>query len=79
MFDTLEEALGDLQFLLATTVRHRDLVKPIYPLSEGISLLRSKAAASIKTGLLLGKDRTGLASEDLEPTQGILTIPLNPA
>jgi tRNA/rRNA methyltransferase len=79
VFESLQEAIADLQIVFATTVRHRDLVKPVYPLSEGISVLGEKAKATVKTGILFGTERTGLTSEDLAPTQGILTIPLNPS
>jgi len=78
-FPTLEEATQDLHFLLATTVRQRYIVKPVHVLKEGVSLLRERAAAGLRTGILFGTERTGLEVDEIAPAQGILTIPLNPS
>jgi tRNA/rRNA methyltransferase len=41
LFGTLKEALGDLQFVLATTARGRGFAKQIYTPEEGAKSLRA--------------------------------------
>lgn len=78
VFDTLAQAVADLQVLFATTVRNRDLVKPVYALEPGIAALATHTQQGVQTGILFGTERTGLSSDEVSLCQAILTIPLNP-
>ena len=78
VFDTLEDALADVQFVLATTARPRDMTKPVYHPREAMDLIRKKIGAGQKTAILFGAERTGLENEEIVPADGIIEIPLNP-
>ena len=76
LYETLAEALQDVNFSLATTARRRDMVKTTYsPTSatEKISTLVSQ-----KCAVVFGAERTGLLNEDLALCSGVINIPTNP-
>lgn len=78
IYDSLEEAVKDQHFILATTARKRDMTKPIFAPEKAIQLLFENIAHSQKTGILFGAERTGLENDELIFANGIIEIPLNP-
>jgi tRNA/rRNA methyltransferase len=78
LFGTLKEALGDLQFVLATTARGRGFAKQIYTAEAGAKLLREKIAAGVRCGLLFGNERTGLENDEVSFANAVITIPTSP-
>ena len=78
VYDTLEEALADIQFALATTARSRDMTKPVYHPGESMRLMEEKIGKGLKTAILFGAERTGLENEEIISSDGIIEIPLNP-
>jgi tRNA/rRNA methyltransferase len=79
IFDTTAAALADLNYVLATTARARDMVKPVLTPRAGATEIRRRDALGQKCGLLFGPERTGLFNEDLTLADALLTVPLNPA
>ena len=75
---TLEEAIGDLNLVLATTARPRETALPILTPREAAGRLRAEAQAGLATGLLFGGERAGLETADIALTHGIVTIPIDP-
>lgn len=78
VFDTLEEAMADLHYVLATTARPRDMVKQVFTPRGAVEALHLKAAESVKTAILFGPERSGLENDHLARVQGIITIPTAP-
>jgi len=78
VYNTLEEALADVQFALATTARPRDMTKPVYHPGESMHLIQEKMGMGLKTAVLFGAERTGLENEEIISSDGIIEIPLNP-
>ncbi len=76
--DGLASALADCQLTFATTVRPRDMAKPVVTPREAVALIRSGAARGLKSGILFGPERSGLTADDLAPVQTIITCPVNP-
>ncbi len=77
--DTLDEAMADLQFVLATTGRRRDMVKVEVTPAEAAAEMRRRAAAGERCGVLFGRERIGLTNDEVVLADAILTVPLNPA
>lgn len=77
VYSSLQEAMADIQFALATTARQRDMTKPVYHPEKAIQLI-SEHASNQKTALLFGAERTGLENDELVMADGIVEIPLNP-
>ncbi len=79
IFETTAEAVADLEFVLATTARNREIVKDIYNIDTAAGMIRQKnAGGAQKCGILFGPERTGLENEDVALANAILNIPLNP-
>ncbi len=90
LYDTLEAAIADCDYVLATTARDREMHKPEADISEMLSsrgLTRGSLDASrdpaIKSrddsvAILFGPERTGLTNEHVTLAQAILPIPANP-
>jgi tRNA/rRNA methyltransferase len=79
VFDTLPEAIADLNFVFATTARERDGFKPVRGPVEAGRALRARFRAGEKTGILFGRERIGLENEEVGLADEIVTFPVNPA
>lgn len=78
VFASTAEAIADLSFVMATTARHRDQIKPVYTADRAASIIFAQNQQSIKTGLMFGPERTGLHNDDICLSDAIINIPLNP-
>ena len=79
LFDTVADATADLGFVVATTARFRDMVKPVMIPGYLAQQMRSQAEESgTKSGVLFGPERTGLDNEDISLADAICRVPLNP-
>ncbi|HAU29323.1 MAG TPA: rRNA methyltransferase [Rhodospirillaceae bacterium] len=79
VFGTLAEAVADLNYVVATTARPRDMVKEILTPKGAAMSLREKTASGAACGIIFGCERTGIESDDLPLADDIVTVPLNPA
>ncbi|MBO0905650.1 RNA methyltransferase [Jiella sp. MQZ13P-4] len=78
LFDTVEAAVADLNFVLATTARPRDSFKPVRG-PEAASLdLRRRIADGERTGILFGRERWGLNNHEVGLADEIVTFPVDP-
>ncbi len=79
VFDSVEEAVADLNFVWATTARERGQVKRV----EVPAIAMAETAAAVqggeKHGILFGPERTGLDNDDIALASAVLTFPVNPA
>lgn len=78
LYDSTDEATADLQLVLATTARPRDLPKPVVTAAEAGRDLRSAMTGGQSAGVLFGPERTGLSNDDLIYADAVLSVPLNP-
>lgn len=78
VYNTLMEAVGDLQYVLATTARARHLSKPVLYASDIGKFLSQTNCDCSHIGILFGCERTGLENSELEAANMLLTVPLNP-
>ena len=79
VFETLEEAIADLNFVYATTARQRDGFKPVQSPVTAAGVLRSRFGAGEKTGILFGREKSGLSNEQVALADELVTFPVNPA
>lgn len=79
LFDTVAEASADLGFVVATTARLRDMVKPVLTPAEMASQMRARQNETHpQSGILFGCERTGLDNDDISLADAICRVPLNP-
>jgi tRNA/rRNA methyltransferase len=79
VYDRLEDAIADLTFVMATTARPRDMIKPVRGPGEAAGDLRRRFSSGEKTGILFGRERWGLNNDEIILADEIITFPVNPA
>ncbi len=77
LYTTTAEAVADLRYLCAATVRPREMIKPVITPRRAAEELVSRASG--RCGVLFGPERTGLENEDIAIADHILTIPVDAA
>ena len=78
LFADVPSAIGDCDFVFATTARGRELTKPIYTPETAVAEARARIAAGQRVGVLFGPERTGLENDDVSRANAIVTVPVNP-
>ncbi|MFI5000743.1 MAG: RNA methyltransferase [Reyranellales bacterium] len=78
VFDSVAEAVADLQRVVASTARNRELSQRIVTARRAASEVRGWIADGDKVGILFGPERTGLENDDMVHADTALSIPLNP-
>jgi tRNA/rRNA methyltransferase len=79
VFDTVESAIGDLNYVFATTARAHDQAKPVCDAGEAARIASEKVAAGESVGLMFGRERNGLENDEVALADQIITLPVNPA
>jgi tRNA/rRNA methyltransferase len=79
VFDTVEAAIGDLNFVFATTARAHDQAKPVVDAAAAAALAAGKVGAGERVGLMFGRERNGLENHEVALADRIITLPVNPA
>lgn len=77
-FETVEEAIKDLNYVYATTSRSHDMVNIIMTPRAAIPDMLSRIGEGQKVGVLFGPERMGLINDYIVLTNAKITIPLNP-
>ncbi|MDE2029018.1 MAG: RNA methyltransferase [Alphaproteobacteria bacterium] len=78
LFDTLEEAIADLNYIYATTGRNHDMVNRIMTPRAAVPDMIARAGRGEKVGVMFGRERTGLVNDQIVLANAKITIPLNP-
>ncbi|RFC65725.1 MULTISPECIES: RNA methyltransferase [Mesorhizobium] len=79
VYETLAEAVADLNFVFATTARERDGFKQVRGPVEAARTLRTRYDDGEKLGILFGREKFGLFNEEVGLADEIVTFPVNPA
>lgn len=76
-FPSLPAAVGDLNWVVATTARQRDLRKPVLTPLEAVAEMRSRIARGERCGILFGRERNGLETDEVAGCDALVMIPVN--
>ncbi|MEL7454633.1 MAG: RNA methyltransferase [Pseudomonadota bacterium] len=79
VFEDLQSAIADLNFVIATTARQREMLKPVRGPHEAAQALRTRHNSGQRVGVLFGRERAGLESVEVALADEIVTFPVNPA
>ena len=74
VFDTLEEAVADLSYVMATTARPRGVVKPVTDARGAAELAVSYGN---QAGVMFGPEAAGLSNDHIALADTIVTYPVN--
>jgi tRNA/rRNA methyltransferase len=78
IYPTVEAAIGELNFVLATTARPREMVKAVLSPESAASDLKQREHRGERTGVLFGPEKSGLDNDTIALADGILTAPVSP-
>ncbi|MEO0672118.1 MAG: RNA methyltransferase [Pseudomonadota bacterium] len=76
--DTFTASKADLTFVVATTARQRDMRKPILTPEQAADEIRRRTDAGERCGLVFGRERNGLQSDEVADCDAVVMIPVNP-
>ena len=76
LFPDLASAIADCPHVYATTVRKRGVTKPVVTPERAAGDIH---AATGRTAILFGPERSGLETDDVAVARAIITVPINPA
>lgn len=79
LYDTLEEAIGDCNFVLATTARNHDQAKPVISADAAAAEMAPRVARGETVAIIFGRERIGLENHEIALADRIVTLPVNPA
>ncbi|MEQ1671644.1 MAG: RNA methyltransferase [Hyphomicrobium sp.] len=76
-YPVLDEAIADLNWIVATTARQRDLRKPVMTPEQAISEMRTRIGRGERCGILFGRERNGLETNEVANADALVMIPVN--
>lgn len=76
-FPSLEAAIGDVNWLAATTARQRDLRKPVMTPIEAVGEMRRRIDRGERCAVLFGRERSGLETSEVANADALIMIPVN--
>jgi tRNA/rRNA methyltransferase len=78
LYATTREAIADLHHVLATTARLRGQMKRVLLPEAALHEVRGRAGDGQRTGILFGRERTGLENDEISLADAIVTFPVDP-
>ena len=79
LYDSLNDAIGDCSFVLATTARNHDQAKPVVSAEAAASEIAARVRAGESVAIIFGRERIGLENHEVALADRIVTLPVNPA
>jgi len=77
--ETTREAVASCTHVYATTARPRGMTKRVVTPRQAAMEMRERAQRGERVGVLFGRERSGLGTEDIVLSNTIITAPVNPA
>jgi tRNA/rRNA methyltransferase len=78
IYDTVQGAVADCEYVYATTARGRELTKPVFTPEAAMQDARTRIGAGQRVAVLFGPERAGLENDDITRANAIITVPVNP-
>jgi tRNA/rRNA methyltransferase len=79
LFDSIQSALADCSFVLATTARAHDQAKPVIGPAQAALEMAPRLAAGETVAAVFGRERWGLMNDEVGLADRVVTFPVNPA
>lgn len=78
IFETVGDAIADLNYVYATTARPHGMTSRIFTPRAAMPDMIERIKEGQKTAVMFGRERTGLINEHVVLANSLITIPLNP-
>ena len=75
VFQNIDQAVADLDYVFATTSRSRSVNKKIIDLSKAIKIIKKQSIHNKKIGIFFGPEASGLSNDDLINANYLVNIP----
>jgi tRNA/rRNA methyltransferase len=75
---TTADAIGDLNWVCATTARQRFLAKPVMTPGQAAAEMGRRIALGQRVGVMFGPERQGLENDDVALADAVVMAPVNP-
>ena len=79
LYESLNEAIGDCSFVVATTARNHDQAKPVISAEAAAGEMAQRVAGGESVAIIFGRERIGLENHEVALADRIVTLPVNPA
>lgn len=76
IFASVEEAVADLHYVLATTARERGQMKRVFSPQDAMAELTGREGQ--RCGVMFGRERVGLTNDEVSLADAIVTFPVSP-
>jgi len=76
---SLNDAIGDCSFVVATTARNHDQAKPVISAETAAAEMSRRIAGGESVAIIFGRERIGLENHEVALADRIVTLPVNPA
>jgi len=76
VFPSLKESVKDLDFLIATTAKHRSSKFDYYSSKEAKKILALKSDSVSRVGIIFGREESGLTKDELSLCDLAISIPM---
>lgn len=74
---SLGEAIGDLNWICATTARQRDLRKPVLTPQQAVEEMARRIGEGQRCGMMFGREASGLTTAEVADADALVMIPVN--
>ena len=78
LFDDLGAAIGDCDYVFATTARPRGLTRPVMTPERAMDHARTLIGQGKRVAVMFGPERAGMENDDIARASAIVTVPVNP-
>ncbi len=79
LFDTVGDAISDLNFVCAASARARGMNKPVATPEEASREMHVRTAGAERCGVMFGPERSGLENDDIAIADWIVRAPVAPS
>lgn len=79
LFDSVEAAIADCTFVVASTAREHDQAKPVIDAQQAAEQMLPRIEGGETVAVMFGRERNGLENHEVALADRILTLPVNPA
>src|SRR5690349_12824350 len=79
LYGSLNDAIGDCSFVVATTARNHDQAKLVISADAAATEMVQRVAGGETVAIIFGRERIGLENHEVALADRIVTLPVNPA
>lgn len=77
LHDTVTNAVSDLNWVVATTARQRDMRKPVLTPEDAAREMYERISRGQRCGIMFGRERNGLENDEVALADAVVMIPIN--